>query len=488
MKIEFRHIVIADLVFCYIPVLLFMGGWCRWEIAVPSCLLLAYMLYEVYRKTIRPMASQSLTLRPKAWITILAVTLLLSVIFGCGGVFAYFFDYEKHSAIVQDLSQRAWPVVYEDAATPSMLTYYVGSYLFPGLVGKICGSRIVAELMLGVVGWIGLVLLLLNVLFLVDAQTTKKQIWAMVIFLFFTGMILPLQLLFIGLNDEVTLGRPHWFIHRVLQYRSCMSTIKWVWEQYTIPVLGLVMLYHFREKRKLYAVWILPALICGTWSFIALVVYAIAYYVITCVKEKKIYWDLLSWQNIACGLMGLVMVSYLAGSLTADKPEEVQFRFFTDWHYYLTAYLPFCLFMFGFYYMLIWETAKRDAFFYITLVLLCVIPICRAGWLNDWTMNVSMPPLFMLNIACVVFLLSKPTEKKLRRKWVILIVCLVISSPHVVHEFHEYHNPFTYTGMPEHSLSGYSCRDCEDIPVDLRANYYNYNYEESFFYKHIARR
>ena len=488
MKIDFKHIILADLVFCYIPVMLFLGGWCRLEIAVPSCMLVAYLLFSLYRRHIRPMQPQVLTLRPAAWITILSVTLLLSVIFGCGGVFAHFFDYEKHSAVVQDLSQRAWPVIYTDAESPSMLTYYIGSYLFPGLVGKIFGSRIVAELTLGFVGWVGMMLLLVNVLFLVDAQTTKKQIWAMVIYLFFTGMILPLQVLFIGFNDEVTLGRPHWFIHRVLQYRSNMSIIKWVWEQYTIPVLGLVMLYHFREKRNLYAIWILPALISGTWSFIALIAYAVVYYLLSCIRDKKIHWDLFSRQNILCGLMGIVMVLYLAGSLTADKPQEVQFRFFTNWRYYLTAYIPFCLFMFGFYYMLIWETAKRDAFFYITLGLLCVIPFCRAGWLNDWVMNVSMPPLFMLNIACIVFLLNKPTERRLKRKWVTLIVCLVISSPHVIHEFHEYQNPFVYTGMPAHSLSRYSCKDCEDIPVDLRANYYNYNYEESFFYQHIARR
>ena len=485
MKIEFRHIVVADLVFCYIPVMLFMGGWCRWEIAVPSCLLLAYMLYEVYRKTIRKMEKQELTLRTGLMVSVGVITLLMAVAFGCGGVFAYFFDYEKHSAIVQDVSQYHWPVVYEDAATPSMLTYYVGSYLFPGLVGKICGSRIVAELMLGVVGWLSMLLLLVNVLFLVDAQTTKKQVWTMVIFLGFYGMILPLQVLFVGFHEDVQFGLPHWFIHRSLQYRSSLSMLKWVWEQYTIPVLGLTLLYRFREQRKLYAIWMLPALICGTWSFIALVVYAIAYYVITCVKEKKFLADLFSWQNIACGLMGLVMVMYLAGSMTNEKPEEVQFQLITDLRYYLISYLPFCLFTFGFYVLLIWKGVQRDAFFYITLVLLCVIPICRAGWCNDWCMDVSMLPLFMLNIACIRFLLDKPTEQKAKRRWVTLIVCLAISSPYV---FYEFYNSFDYSGMPKHSLRNYSCKDCEEIDVDLRSNYFNYEYEQSIFYQYIARK
>ena len=483
MTFDYKKIVLTNLLFCYIPVVLFLGGWCRWEIAVPSCLLVGYMLYALYRKHIAPMSEQTITLRPALVVSVAAITLLMAVTFGCGGVFAYFFDYEKHSAIVQDLSQRSWPVIYDDAASPSMLTYYVGSYLFPGLVGKLFSSRIIAELTLGLIGWLGMLLLLINVLFLVDAQTTKKQIWAMVIFLGFYGMILPLQVLFLW-HDEVQFGLPHWFIHRSLQYRSSLSMLKWVWEQFLIPVLGFTMLYRFREKRSLYAIWILPALICGTWSFIALVAYVLAYYVITCIQDKKFHTDLFSWQNIVCGFIGLIMVTYLAGSLTNDKPDEVQFRFITDGMYYLISYLPFCLFTFGFYVLLIWKETKRDAFFYITLVLLCLIPFCRAGRCNDWCMDVSMLPLFMLNIACIRFLINKPTLKAAKRRWTILIICLAISSPYV---FYELYNSFDYSGMPKNSLSQYSCKDCEQIDVDLRTNYFNYDYEESFFYKHIAR-
>ena len=485
MTIDFKKIVIADLVFCYIPVVLFMAGWCRWEIAVPSCLLLGHMLYSLFRRTIRPMQKELLTLHPALVISVAVITLLMAFTFGCGGVFAYFFDYEKHSAIVQDISLYNWPVIYEEADSPSMLTYYVGSYLFPGLVGKIFSSRILAELMLGIVGWISMMLLLLNMLFLVDAKTTKKQIWTMVIFLGFYGMILPLQVLLFSFHDDVQFGLPHWFIHRTLQYRSSLSMLKWVWEQFTIPAFGMILLYRFRDQRHLYAIWMLPALICGTWSFIALVSYAVAYYIITCVKGKKFHADLFSWQNILCGLMGLVMVTYLAGSMTNEKPQEVQFHLITNWKYYLFSYLPFCLFAFGFYFMLIWKGVKRDAFFYITLGLLCVIPFCRAGWCNDWCMDVSMLPLFMLNICCIRFLLDKPTEKQMKRRWVTLIVCLAISSPYV---FYEFYNSFDYSGMPKHSLNQYSCKNCEGVPVDLRTNYFNYNYEESFFYKYIARK
>lgn len=485
MTLDFRKITIANLIFCYLPVVLFVAGWCRWEIAIPCCLLLGYLFYWVYARFIRSKGEQRLTISPRLLTAIVFGSLVLAVLFGYGGVFASFNDYEKHSMVVQDLSRYSWPVIYSDAESPSLLTYYVGSYLFPGLVGRIFGSRIVAEIGLGIVGWIGMILLFVNILFLVDAQTEKKQIWALVIYLGFYGMLIPLQLLMFKFNQDVILGYPHWFTYKWLQYRSSMASLKWVWEQYTIPVLCLSMLYRYRAHRNLYALWILPALICGTWSFVMLVAYVMGEYILTCVQDKKVYWDIFSWQNIFCALLGLLMVLYLAGSLTTEKPDELHFRFITDWKYYLLSYLPFCIFMFGIYYWLIWKDTKKDHFFYITLALLCLIPIARAGLFNDWCMGTSMPALFLLTIYCIRYLLNEPTDKILKQKWVTLIVCISINVPFVLFELY---NPLQYSGLPARSLSQYSCEGCEEIDADLRTNYFCYSYKESLFYKYIARK
>lgn len=485
MTLDFRKIVTANLVFCYIPVLLFVAGWCRWEIAVPCCLLLGYMLYQVYTRTIRTEEEPYLPIRPSVFAGIVTGSFILAVLFGYGGVFASFFDYEKHSMVVQDLSRYSWPVVYSDAESPSLLTYYVGSYLFPGLVGKIFGSRIVAEIGLGVIGWIGMMLLFLNILFMVDAQTEKKQIWALVIYLCFCGMLLPLQLLTFAINKDVCLGNSHWFIFKWLQYRSSIVSLKWVWEQYTIPVLCLSMLYHYRAQRKLYAVWILPALICGTWSFVTLIAYVVGEYILSCIQDKKIHWDVLSWQNLFSALIGVIFVLYFTGSMHTEKPDELGFHFITNWKYYLLSYIPFCLFMFGCYFMLIWKQSKKDRFFYITLVLLCLIPIARAGYFNDWCMGTSMPALFLLTIYCIRYLLNKPTDKVLKRKWVTLIVCLSVNLPYVLYEFS---NSFQYSSLPMRSMRAYSCEGCVEIDEVMRTNYFCYDYKETLFYNYIARK
>lgn len=485
MTIDSRKLTAANLVYCYIPVVLFLAGWCRWIISIPCLLLLGFLFYRLYTRKDRLEAASPVSIDRKLLIGIGVVSAIMALIFGYGGIFAEFNDYEKHAAMVQDLSRHSWPVIYDDAASPSMMTYYIGSYLFPGLIGKIFSSRIVAELALGVVGWLGMLLLFANILHLTQAATRKQQIGALTVYLLFIGMLLPLQLLTHRFNPDVTIGYPHWFTYQWLQYRSSMVCLKWIWPQYFIPILGMIMLYQQRDARHLYAVWVLPALLCGTWGFVTLMGYIAAYYLISCLRDKKIHWDILSWQNVVCGVIGVLVLIYLAGGLGTEKPDELQFRFISDWKYYLISYIPFCLFMFGFYFMLIWKGSNRDAFFYITLGLLCVIPFFRAGLFNDWTMGTSMPAYFMLCIYCIRFLLQQASVQAMRKRWIALLICLSLSVPFPLYEWY---NTFRYSGIPAKTLADYSCLECEDIAIDLRTNYFTYDYQESLFYKYIARR
>lgn len=489
MTISYKHVTAANLAFCYIPVFLFLAGWCQWFFAAPGCLLLVLLFYQYYRSMNKQdNADERLTIDRKLIYWVLGASAVLAVILGHGGLFIdgdIFTDYHKHAAVQQDLARYAWPVIYEDAGTPSMLVYYVGSYLFPGLVGKIFGSPILAEWMMGVVGWIGMNLIFLNILFLVKAETTKAQIWAIIIYLGFYGMLIPLQLLMFKFNEDVILGYPQWYTYKGLQFRSSLVSVKWVWQQYTIPVLGMSMLYKYHEQRKLYALWVLPALISGTWCFVTLVAYAVADYILSCVRDKKFHMDLFSWQNVVCVLIGLLMVLYISGSVASDTTEELRFRLMTDWKYYLRDYLPFCIFMFGFYFWLIWKNTKKDSFFYITLFFLIIIPFWHASDYNDWVMCTSMPALFMLTIYCIRFLLSEEVKKEAHKKWVTLVVCLALNAPYPLFELY---NTFHYTHMPERTMRTYSCLDCEEIDLVWRTHFYNYDYKESLFYKYIARK
>lgn len=488
MTIRYRHLELFNLLFCYTPVFLFLWGWCRWTVSVPLTVLILYMFYRYYRsQRDNELYSESFTIHRKVWYPVMIGAAALAIALDYGGMFVNtdaFGDYLRNGAVPQDLARYDWPVIYDDAQTPSMLTYYLGFYLFPGFVGKLFGSPILAEISLGIVGYLGMLLLFVNIIRLVNAQSVKAQISAVLIYLGFGGMLLFLQLATFAFHSDVVLGDPHWFVFGSLQYRSTLISLRWAFPQYYVPITCLILLYMHRGERKYYAMWILPALLCGTWAFTMLVMYAVGDYIFTSFCDRKVHFDILSWQNIACAGIGVLLLTYLLGCWAVDATGNMQFQLITDWKYYLVSYLPFCLFMFGCYFLLIWKDTKKDDFFYLTLAFLCILPFMRAGKYNDWVMGTSMPALFMLSIYCIRFLINKPAEKTAKRKWVILIACLVFN---VYYPLHELNTTYRYTHMPERTMREFSCKDCEDIGLGWRTYFTNYNYEESFFYKHIAR-
>ncbi|MBR6117601.1 MAG: hypothetical protein IKQ11_01920 [Paludibacteraceae bacterium] len=498
MTIRYKHLELVNLLFCYTPVFLFLWGWCRWMVSIPLTALILYMFFRYYRTEGKQVLyEESFTIHRKVWYPVMIGAAALAIALDYGGMFVNlntFGDYLRNGAAPQDLARYDWPVIYDDAATPSMLTYYLGFYLFPGLVGKIFGSPILAEISLGIVGYIGMLLLFVNIIRLVNAQSVKAQFGAILAYLGFGGMLVFLQLVTFAFHPDVQLGQPHWFVFGSLQYRSTLVSLRWAFPQYYVPITCLILLYTHRGERKYYAMWVLPALLCGTWAFTMLVMYAIGDYIMTSVRDRKVHLDILSWQNIACAAIGLLMLTYLLGCWAVDATDNMQFQLITDMKYYLISYWPFCLFMFGFYFMLIWKETKKDDFFYLTLVFLCLLPFMRAGKYNDWVMGTSMPALFMLSIYCIRFMINKPTETKAKRRWVILIACLVLN---VYYPLHELNTKYHYTGMPTRSMRIYSDQEGKtfqlggrtySIDLGWRTYFTNYNYEESFFYKHIARR
>lgn len=243
------------------------------------------------------------------------------------------------------------------------------------------------------------------------------------------------------------------------------------------------MICNYKQNRNYYALWMLPSLICGTWGFITLLFFVILEYIIDSLRKHQLNSDIFSWQNISCAVIGSFIVVYLLGSLLTDKPEELKFHVVDNLKYYIFSYLPFCIFMFGIYFALIWKDIHKDIYFFITLCVLLIIPLFKAGLYNDWVMCTSMPALFLLSIYCVKFLYTSNNNTKIKIKKTALVLLLLLNIPYTIKEL-----KMTYTGMPERSLKQYSCIDCEDVELDYKSNYFTYNYKESLFYKYIMRK
>lgn len=54
-----------------------------------------------------------------------------------GGLSPQSADWSKHNAVLRDLIEKEWPVLYHNEDESSLLTYYLGQYLVPALSGKV---------------------------------------------------------------------------------------------------------------------------------------------------------------------------------------------------------------------------------------------------------------------------------------------------------------------------------------------------------------
>ena len=482
-----------NLIYGYLPCIVFLFGWCRLLISIPtSVVLLVLMMLFV-----KQMDNDDSV---KVEVPILILTLVLSSVFcliiGYGGVFANFYDYIKHSSIIQDLVFYDWPVIYTQHE-PAMLTYYLGQYVIPSLFGKVLHNRVAAELFMGVIGWIGVYLLYLNLMLLTKADNNRKQLLLLVLFFFFSGMLLPLQFIYnmLPLSGFRSYLNPHWFIVNewLLQYRSTLVALRWAYPQFIVPCMGAAMLY-WSKNYKYSAFLILPSFLFGTWGFLCLVVLILLRFAIVTIKNKKFNFDIVSTQNIVVVLIGCIFLFYYWGNIVSDKPDYMKLSIITKPWYYIKVYLPFVLFMFGFYVFLVWQDFKTNSMFLSVVVILLLIPCFKMGYYNDFVMCVSLPALFLLSSYLFRFLFAADSKQKsVKLRKVILTICLLLACTSPLMES-KFIFPLKKMPFPQRTLSTFTDRDgnlsdVSDICIDcMRYNYYTYYPENTFFYNYISRK
>ena len=88
MTISKRQLMIINIGYCYIPIFLFLCGWCRLLLSIPFCILLLLMFYQYYCVISKQEGWTNLTIGNKVLFPVVGVSAVLALILGYGGVFA----------------------------------------------------------------------------------------------------------------------------------------------------------------------------------------------------------------------------------------------------------------------------------------------------------------------------------------------------------------------------------------------------------------
>lgn len=425
MRIRTKPLKGALLALLYLPLFVFFMGWCRPLVSVPCVSGLLFLLWD-YRKRLKEengggVDSYEGEISILSFVFILVFALAVSLLAGYGHIFTQHYDWIKHNAILHDMTVRDWPVLYQAEGVEKMLSYYVGLYLVPAAIGKVLGGCWGAELVLG--GYLFALLLivfLLTVRYL-SCRTIGRQAIVFALFFLFSGLFEPAHLMngLMGCTGGVNmvvadLPNIHYLCFRIMP----LTVGAYVQGLASLGIAALALIDRFDGKHI--GFFLLPLLLFSPFACAGLFLLYLTVFLFRCLHKENVLKSLFSPSNFVCLALAAVLLLYLWGNISLEKPGNagfalLQIRSFRN----AMVYVLFCVFMFGLYYACLWHSFAKEDIFVANLAALCLIPLVTMGAYNDWCQGASISLMYVLFLYVMRFLLS--SEGKWRR-WLLLVV------------------------------------------------------------------
>ena len=503
MRIEQKWLTALSLLYIYIPVFLFLLGWTRLFFALLTITVCFFCFFRFWKQNTDIWDRFSVD-----WVIMIFAVLLfvwIGYYAGYGRFVDQAGDWQKHNAVLGDLVQRGWPVLYNNAGEKSMLTYYIGQYIVPATVGKVLHSVRNAEIMLYFWNIAGLILVFLNICVFTKSESFLKQLAYALMLPFFSIPLWASELLLKRLFNINRLGEGQWFFHSdgiLIQYSSNYTLLRWVFPQ-VIPIWLIILVFlQNKDKIRNYVFMLLPSVFFGTLTFIGLFPLAIATAFEHLNKSKRIkewYKEAFSPENIIMVLsLGTILFFYFFGNVFANKPTELEFSILPYTSDTIVVYRCFIIVNILPYALILFRQHKKDWIYYTCIITLVLLPLFRMGLNNDLTMRASIPALFILMIYIIQNLFARIEDHRLQNSAlskVSVLVTIIFLAVGMYYPFAELSksvqnedNFSLGSGNEWESLEQYANRSLEDIRDDVKYNYYSYDIEENLFCKYLMKR
>lgn len=313
-----RYLVPMSLLYLALPVAVFLFGWLVWYVAVPAAGLLGLACLGLIRRESRDRSGGTIRGLEKVsrsqLLLLFLAALFLVLQSGIGGYGPQDTDWLKHNAILKDLIERPWPVVYEYEGVKLPLVYYLAYYLPAALAGKIGGWDAANQVLL-VWSLAGLVLALLWFRALVG----RAGAGVLVFFVFFSGIdslgVFYDELIYSELSNPLKWWHIEWWA-RNWSYQSNITLLWWVPQMALAGWILTALVMHSLQRRKCARDGLLYLGISPLWSpflSIGLAVYlAVGYLRESAIFRGRLY-AVATVQNF-CGLVLLGLHGLFYGS------------------------------------------------------------------------------------------------------------------------------------------------------------------------------
>lgn len=498
MEIKVRTIFSIGILYLYLAVVVFFTGWLKPFYAFTACVVMLIGIGFGIRQWTRGEERKVFISKP---VIVLSAVFVLFMCWqtGIGAFTGQAGDWHKHNAILHDLVEKAWPVIYQTEYGESMLSYYIGYYLLPAACGKLFHSFRMAEIVQYLVSAIGIYLLWLIVVNVCRAETARRQMICLGLIFLFGGMMVFGQAVCGNLYPEnFPYGNMEWMNPETvkIQYSPNWSLLKWVSAQTIAPWVATAILLLKPDKVETYVMIGIPIILYSGFAMVGLGIMMFAlcgYYVFG--KKGKNLKNIFSISNLLLAfVVGSILILYFIGNLMGEKPEYMAFHLL-NYGQKKMFYFIFCFFMFGYYALLIFKENRRNGLYWITTAALCIYPLFSMGLQNDFTMRTSIPALFSLLILVLCFLFREEEGqiegRSLMVRKTLLAAGLIAGMVYPVLNLREgvMKNKIgeIYRTDEYLTLEQYANPADAEIADDLKYNYYSYDLENDIFYQYLAK-
>lgn len=474
-----RGLEFLSIFYLLLPYVIFAASWLKpWVAGIVLIVIIWASRDIILASTQQKLPRLSLpAVRPRmVWAAIAAVLLLWVFFSGVGGFTAQTEDYHKHNAVFNDLSEKQWPVVYENGQG---LTYYIGYYLPTAAFAKLAGPEAADYFQFA---WMALGVVL--AFYWICRLAGRVRLWLALLLVGFSGMDVIGYLLFYQAWPPLGSLNLEWATSPAIgiwQYSSNATLLYWT-PQHALAgwIITAMIIAEFVEKKPRKNTFFLYSL---SWLVSPMVALWLAPFLLGIVVASYKKWrSFISFQNIVFPLCMVVVIGSYYMTTQYSQPFGPIWEFI-DFRSNVVRLLFFHLLEYGMYAVLLFpyivrrESRQWQIIFGIAVAMLLVMPLVKYGLYNDQLMRGSIPALFII----MVLIARMLSTEGYRIRKIIVSICLVAGAVTPVSEISRHFD----IGQPKRDEWMSIENNQLDAGARNLANQY-YGDRDSFFYEVLA--
>ena len=499
------------ILFLTIPLFIFFLGYLRLAVGIPLTLIFAGIVFYAVSDCLNNAEGRKLDRSdtdikiPVSYLIGFAVTALaISFVSGVGEYIYTLQDHQFRRAILRDLINYDWPVIYDYstqtnpevvqifgiAAGKRAFSYYFLYWMPAALAGKVFGFGF-GNFVLFIWNSIGIFLSLITA----SAVIKKFTAWVPFFFVFFSGLDVIPNIVY----SYTEYSGWRWFegYFTSMSYVSNFRELASVYNQMVpcfLIMAALLLAYNTRSMGLTagilfaYSPW-------AVFGILPLVVALLFGKKHRASKLSRTMFNTFSPVNIASAFLLLAIFgSYYTSNANAVGYKGFAWTFFDNQVLFIPAYMIFIALEVLPFVILLYKREKKNPVFWAAFASLLIIPLYQITENNDLSMRGSMPALFFFCILLSGFIAEVMDEKntpKTKKGWIksaaIMLTVILMTFTTLLNLFVIFGSIITGAESDIEDIGSFGNINKAQYAEVIQEQFYAEGYEDSFFYRYFAR-